>query len=67
MVIKVNTLNKCDVGYALEVNVSYICPFCNNSVSDTISMSKEGLGSSVTMCDCDCPNCGAYIDLDIDL
>lgn len=67
MTIKVNLLNKCDVGYALDVDVSYTCPYCNKSVFDTVSMSKEGLGDSVTMCGCECPNCYAYIDLNIDL
>ena len=67
MAIKVNSLNKSNVGYALDVDVSYTCPYCNKSVFDTVSMSKERLGGSVTMCDCECPNCGAYIDLDIDL
>ena len=67
MTIKVSALSKHDIGYALEVDVSYVCPYCNNNVFDTISMNKDGIGSSVVMCDCECPDCGSYIDLDIDL
>ncbi|MBQ2717959.1 MAG: hypothetical protein IJF75_05120 [Clostridia bacterium] len=67
MAIKVSTLSKNDVGYAIEVDVSYVCRYCNESVSDTISLSKDGLGSSVIITECECPNCGSCVDLDIDL
>ena len=67
MTVKTNTLSKSDLGFAMQVDVSYVCPYCKNNVSDTLNFSKDGLGRSVVMCDCECPNCGRYIDLDVDL
>ena len=67
MAVKTTTLNKTDLGYATEVDVSYVCPHCKRRVSDTVGLSNEGLGDSVVLCDCECPNCGKYLDLDIDL
>ena len=51
----------------MMVDVNYTCPRCHENVSDTVGLSTEGLGSSVVLCDCECPNCGKYLDLNIDL
>lgn len=67
MTIKTTTLSKTDLGFCTEVNVSYCCPHCYESVSDIVNLSNDGLGSSVVLSDCECPNCGHYVDLDIDL
>ena len=67
MTVKVTTLGKSDLGYAMMVDVNYTCPRCHENVSDTVGLSTEELGSSVVLCDCECPNCGKYLDLDIDL
>ena len=65
MVVETKTLNISNLGFATEVDVSYICPHCRRRVSDRVGLSNEGLGDSVVLCDCECPNCGDYVDLDI--
>ena len=67
MTVKTTTISSTNLGYATEVSVNYVCPHCKESVSNTHYLSNDGLGSSVVLCDCECPNCDRYVDLEIDL
>ena len=58
MSIEVNILGKYEMAYGTEVEVSYICPHCCESVTEIICFSVD---------DHECPECGEENDLEIDL
>lgn len=67
MFIEVNVLGKCNMAYGTEVDVSYICPHCGESVTDTICFAKNIKNCVAEVCNHECPECGEESDLDIDL
>lgn len=67
MAIDVNVLSKCKMAYGTEVEVSYTCPHCGESVTDTICFSNTIKNCIAAIDDHECPECGECSDLDVDL
>ena len=67
MSIEVNVSGKTKMAYGTEVDVDYICPHCGNAISETICFSSN-IKNCVADVPChECPECGEYNDLDVDL
>ena len=67
MAIEVNVLGKYGEAYGREVEVSYTCPHCNESVTETIYFSKDIKNCVAEVYNHECPECGEENDLDVDL
>lgn len=67
MSIEVIVLGKHKMAYGTEVDVSYICPHCGESVTDTICFSKDIANCVAVVDGQQCPECGELNDLDVDL
>lgn len=67
MSIEVSVLGKYRMAYGTEVEVSYICPHCGESVTDTICFSSDIKNCVAEVSDHECPECGENSDLDVDL
>lgn len=68
MAVRTEVLDINDVGYALEVEVRYICPHCDEEIEEIVSISYPDDGEDdITLCDCECPECSEYIDLRMNL
>lgn len=67
MAIDVNVLGKYKMAYGTEVEVSYTCPHCGESVLETICFSKDIKDCVAEVYDHECPECGESNDLDVDL
>ncbi len=67
MSIDVSVLGKYKMAYGTEVEVSYTCPHCGESVTDTICFSSTIKNCVAEVCDHECPECGECSDLDVDL
>ena len=67
MSIAVNILGKYEMAYGTEVEVSYICPHCCESVTEIICFSKSIKNCVASVDDHECPECGEENDLEIDL
>lgn len=53
--------------FGTEVDVSYTCPHCGESVSETLCFEK-GIKNCIACVDAhDCPECGESNDLEVDL
>lgn len=67
MSIEVNVLGKYKMAYGTEVEVSYTCPHCGESVTETICFSDD-IKNCIADVGChECPECGEENDLDVDL
>lgn len=67
MSIDVSVLGKYKMAYGTEVEVSYTCSHCGESVTDTICFSSDIKNCVVEVCGQQCPECGELNDLDVDL
>lgn len=67
MAIEVSVFEKNEMAYGTEVEVSYICPHCGESVTETLCFDKSLKDCVAEVCDHDCPECGESNDLDVDL
>ncbi len=67
MAIYVDVLTKCKMAYGTEVKVSYICPHCGESVTETICFSKDIKDCVAEVYGHECPECEESNDLDVDL
>lgn len=67
MAIEVNVLGKYEEAYGTEVEVSYTCPHCGESVTETICFSKDIKNCIADIDNHDCPECGESNDLEVDL
>lgn len=68
MAVRTEVLDINDVGYALEVEVRYTCPYCNEDIEEIVSISYPDDGEDIiTLCECECPKYSKYIDLRMDL
>lgn len=67
MAIDVSVLGKYKMAYGTEVEVSYTCPRCGESVTDTICFSSNIKNCVAEVYDHECPECGEGSDLDVDL
>jgi predicted RNA-binding Zn-ribbon protein involved in translation (DUF1610 family) len=67
MAIDATVLGKSVMAYGTEVDVSYICPHCGESVTDTICFSSTIKNCVAEVCDHECPECGESSNLDVDL
>ena len=67
MAIDVSVLGKYKMAYSTEVEVSYTCPHCDESVTDTICFSSAIKNCVAEVCNRECPECGECNDLDVNL
>ena len=67
MAIEVNILEKYRMAYGTEVEVSYTCPHCGETVTDTICFGRGISNCIAEVPDQECPECGEESDLDVDL
>ena len=67
MSIEVTTLAKNNMSYGLEVDVNYLCPHCSENITETICFSESIKDCIAEVCDHECPECGEFNDLDVDL
>lgn len=67
MAIEVTVLGKYRMAYGLEVEVSYTCPHCGESVTESLNFSNEFGQCVAEVYDHECPECGEENDLDVDL
>ena len=67
MAIEVNVLGKYEKAYGTEVEVSYTCPHCGESVTETICFSKDAKNCIAAVDNHDCPECWESNDLEVDL
>jgi predicted RNA-binding Zn-ribbon protein involved in translation (DUF1610 family) len=67
MAIEVSVLRKSKMAYGTEVDVSYTCPHCGETVTDTICFDKSIKNCVAEVYDHECPECGESSDLDVDL
>lgn len=59
-------LDKTDLGYAWEYELSYKCPHCREDIIEVISSPHfygEDDCDKLTICDYECPECGEEFDL----
>ena len=65
--MKVNVLGKYKKIYGTEAEITYTCPYCGESVTETICFSNE-IGKCIAEVDSHkCPECGEENDLSVDL
>ena len=67
MAIEVNVISKCEVAGSIEVEVSYTCPHCSESVTETICFSNTIKNCIADVSGQECPECGEENDLEVDL
>ncbi len=67
MAIEVKVLKKYKRAYGTDVEVSYNCPRCGESVTDIICFSNNINNCVAEVCDQECPECGECNNLDVDL
>lgn len=67
MAINVSVLRKCKMSYGTDVDVSYTCPHCGETVTDTICFSRDLKDCIAEVYNHECPECGKCSDLDVDL
>ena len=67
MSIEVNVLGKYEMAYGTEVEVSYTCPHCGESVTESICFSKEIKNCVADVDEHECPECGEENELEVDL
>lgn len=67
MAIEVSVLGKCKMAYGTEVEVSYTCPHCGETVTDSICFNSEISNCIAEVPGHECPECGEESDLDVDL
>lgn len=67
MSIEVEVLCKYEMAYGTEVEVSYTCPHCREHVSETICFGKDVKNCIAEVDNQECPECGEYNVLDVDL
>lgn len=69
MTVTAIVISKWKAPWGLDVEVSYTCPHCGETVTETISFSKDFENGNYVACldDHECYECGEYIDLEVDL
>ncbi len=67
MSIEVNVIGKYEMVYGTEVEVSYICPHCGETVTETICFSNSIKNCVADVDDHECPECGEENDLEVDM
>ena len=68
MAVEARVVDKSRMAYGVEVDVSYTCPRCGDYITETICFSFESArGGGVLLEDHECPECGADIELEMDL
>lgn len=67
MPVTANVISKWEAPWGLDVTVSYTCPHCGETVTETISFGKGLKNCVASMEDHECYECGEYIDLEVDL
>lgn len=67
MSIEVDVLGKYEEAYGLEVEISYTCPHCGESVTENLCFSKSLRNCIADVSAHECPECGENNDLDVDL
>ena len=67
MSIEAEVLGIYEEPYGLEVEVSYTCPHCEESVTEIICFSKSLRNCVADVGAHECPECGENNDLDVDL
>ena len=67
MAIEVKVWGKYKMAYGTEVDISYTCPHCGETVSDNVCFSRDIDNCVAEVYDHECPECGAENDLDVDL
>lgn len=66
MSVEANVLGKYYMAYGIEAEITYTCPHCGETVTETMCFSKE-LDNTIACGSHECYECGQSFELDVDL
>jgi len=67
MTINVNILERYEMMCGLEVEVSYNCSHCGESIAHTVYFSDTSISGVTEVYEQKCPKCGKTNDLSLDM